>query len=272
MTLVLAGLRKLRTRTASLVGLLVAVVLVAIEFVAVGATYRSSTTPADQKATYDWLLTFPSAYDAVISLVFGLGGLVAMIYVAAVSGTEWSWGTLRVAVARGESRSRYVLATFASIAILLLIGTLAVFAAGVLSAVAGASLAGLPLSGLTDGPALTETALKLVRCWAAIVGLSAVAYAAAMVARSQMAGIGAVIGFFIGSAFAPLILPDAIKEIFKYLPFSATGDAIGIQGPSGVAPTSTALDPGVALLVTLAWLVGSLGVAALATEAAEITS
>ncbi|MGZ6265574.1 MAG: hypothetical protein ACXWN4_01525 [Candidatus Limnocylindrales bacterium] len=270
MTLVLAGVRKLRTRTATLVGLLIALVLVAIEFIAVGATYRSSTIPAEQKTTYDWLLTFPSAYDAVLSLVFGFGGLIALIYVAAVSGTEWSWGTLRVAVARGESRSRYVLATFASISIVLLIGVLACFAAGVVSAIVGAALAGLPLNGLNDGPALSQVALKLARCWVAIVGLSAVGYAAAMVARSQMAGIGAVIGFYIGSAFAPLFLPDAIKEIFRYLPFSATGDAIGLQGPSGVAASSKVLDPGVALAVTLAWLVGSLAFAALATERADI--
>jgi ABC-type transport system involved in multi-copper enzyme maturation permease subunit len=219
------------------------------------------------------MLTFPSAYDAVMSLVIGFGGLIALIYVAAVSGTEWSWGTLRVAVARGESRSRYVLATFASVAIVLLIGVLAMFAAGVLAAIAGAALAGLPLNGLTDGPALSQTALKLARSGVAIVGLGAVGYAAAMVARSQMAGIGAVIGFYIGSAFAPFFLPDAIKEIFKYLPFSAAGDAIGVQGPPGVATTTgKVLDPGVALAVTLVWLVGSLAFAALATERAEITN
>lgn len=273
MTLVLAGVRKLRTRTASIVGLLIAVALVALEFVAVGATYKSSNMPADQKPTMDWLLTFPSAYDAVISLLIGFGGLIALIYVAAVSGTEWSWGTLRVAVARGESRSRYVFATFASVAIVLLIGLLATFAAGVLAAAAGAVLAGLPLSGLTDGPALAQTAVKLARCWVAVVGLSAVGYAAAMVARSQMAGIGAVIGLYIGSAFAPFFLPDVIKEIFKYLPFSAAGDAVGIQGPSGGgATTSPVLDPNLALVVTLAWLVGCLALAALATERAEITS
>ncbi|MGA3058479.1 MAG: hypothetical protein ABSE70_10675 [Candidatus Limnocylindrales bacterium] len=273
MTLVLAGVRKLRTRSASLVALLIAVALVAIEFVVVGATYRSSTMPADQTATYDWMLTFPSAYDAVISFVFVFGGLVGMIYVAAVSGTEWSWGTLSVAVARGESRSRYVLATFASVAIILLVGVLAVFAAGVLAAAAGAALASLPLNGLTDGSALTQTALKLARCWVAVVGLSSVGYAAVMVARSQMAGIGAIIGFYIGSAVAPLFLPDAIKEIFKYLPFSSSGDLIGIQGPqSGGATMSPVLDPNFALVVTLAWLAGSLAIAALATERAEITS
>jgi ABC-type transport system involved in multi-copper enzyme maturation permease subunit len=273
MTLVLAGVRKFRTRSASLVALLIAAALMALEFLAVGVTYKSSTMPADQKATVDWLLTFPSAYDAVISLVFGLGGLVGLIYVAAVSGTEWSWGTLRVAVARGESRSRYVIATFASIAIVLLIGLLVVFAAGVLAAAGGAVLAGLPLTGLTDGPALTQTALKLARCWVAIVGLGSVGYVAAMVARSQMAGIGAVIGFYFGSALAPFFLPDVIKEAFKYLPFNSAGDAVGIQGPiTGGATTSPVLDPNVALVVTLAWLVGCLAIAALATERAEIAN
>ena len=39
-----------------------------------------------------------------------------MVYGAAIAGSEWTWGTLKAAVARGESRSRYQLLSFASIA------------------------------------------------------------------------------------------------------------------------------------------------------------
>ena len=50
--------------------------------------------------------------------MLGLGGLVAVIYGAAIAGSEWSWGTLKNAVARGESRTRYMLGTFAAIAVM----------------------------------------------------------------------------------------------------------------------------------------------------------
>ena len=55
------------------------------------------------------LVTFPGAYTLIISFILGLGGLFAVIYGAAVAGSEWTWGTLKSAVARGESRSRYQL-------------------------------------------------------------------------------------------------------------------------------------------------------------------
>src|SRR3972149_2469069 len=94
------------------------------------------------------LLTFPLAYGFVLGFILGLGGLFAVIYGAAVAGSEWGWGTLKNAVARGESRSRYVVATFAGVALLTGIGLLVAFAAGVALAVVGANLAGVSTAGL----------------------------------------------------------------------------------------------------------------------------
>ena len=69
----------------------------------------------------------------------GLGGLLAVIYGAAIAGSEWTWGTLKNAVARGEGRVRYMVLTFASIAVLVGIGMLVAFIVGVVAAVVGAS-------------------------------------------------------------------------------------------------------------------------------------
>ena len=52
-------------------------------------------------------MTFPGAYELVLALILGIGGLLAVTYGAAIAGSEWGWGTLKAAVARGESRSRY---------------------------------------------------------------------------------------------------------------------------------------------------------------------
>jgi ABC-type uncharacterized transport system permease subunit len=86
-----------------------------------------------------------------------------------------------------------------------------------------------------------------------------------------MAGIGAVIGYFLVSVIAPALLPDFVKEIFKYLPFSVSADAIGMQGPaSDTASSASAIEPNMALLITIGWLVGCLAVACLSVERAEV--
>lgn len=274
MSLLFAGLRKLRTRTASLVAVIIAALLVGIEFVLVGVSVKSAPPNSVDMSMYRWFLTFPGAFDAILAIVFALGGLVALIYVAAVAGTEWSWGTLKVAVMRGESRSRYALATFGALAVMLLAGTLITFLVGVGGAVIGATIAGLPTGGLTDGAAVGHLVASVVRCWFGLVGLSSVGYAVAMIAKSQMAGVGTVIGVYIASVIVPVALPEAIRNVFSYLPFSVSGDAIGLYGPpveGRAAAAAGAVEPNLALLVTLGWLIASLAVAAFATERAEIS-
>jgi hypothetical protein len=276
-SLLVAGLRKLRSRTATLVAAIVAAILVGLELVLVGVSLNlpAEATGSTDPALMRWLVTFPGAYDAILALVFAIGGLIAMIYVAAVAGTEWSWGTLKNAVVRGESRSRYTIATFGSISLMLLAGTLTTLAAGVLGAVAGAGIAGLPPGGLADPGAMPHVLVSVLRCWIALTALSSVAYAVAMVAKSQMAGVGMVIGVYLASILAPLALPEALRTIFNYLPFSIASDAMGLYGPTPSGETTQmagAVEPNLALVVTLGWLVASLAVAALATERAEISS
>ena len=273
MSLAITGIRKFWTRSATLVSLLIAVALVALEFVLVGVSYHTASTQTGvDMSTYTWLLTFPSAYDAILALSFEFLGIIGLIYVATASGSEWSWGMVKVAVARGQSRWQYTVSTFASLAILLLVALLITFAVGVVAAVAGSSVAGLKMGNPADMSVLGPTLVKLGRAWIALVSLTSLGYAVAMVAKSQMAGIGTVIGYFIVSIIGPALLPDFVKEIFRYLPFSISSDAIGLAGPPGTAPATNAIDPNVALLITLAWLVGLLAVASLSVERTEITN
>ena len=109
-----------------------------------------------------------------------------------------------------------------------------------------------------------------MRCWIGLLSLTSVAYAVTMAAKSQMAGIGAVIGYFVASIFAPALLPDFVREIFKYLPFSISGDSIGIAGPPSTGPAVSAVEPNTALLITIGWLVACLAVACLSVERAEV--
>jgi ABC-type transport system involved in multi-copper enzyme maturation permease subunit len=279
MRLVLAGLRKLQTRTASIVALIVAALLVGLLIFLIGWSMTlpagSAANSANSRETLAWFVTFPGAYDAIFALVSGYAGLAAMIYTAAVAGTEWSWGTLKVAVTRGESRTRYVVATFGSLAIALLIGVVVTFLAGMVGAIGGAIVAGVPLRGFADGDALPHLASLLVRCWIAVCCICAVAYAIAMLFKNQMAGVGMVIGVYLVAVFVPVFLPESVRQVIEYQPFSIASDAIGlIAPPSATAGTGArvSVESNLALLVTLAWIVASLLVAAVATERAEITS
>lgn len=269
MRLFVAGIRKLLRRPASLISLGLLVGLESILFVAIGASARQ--VPEDQGGAAALLLvTFPGAYTAVISNILQIGGLLGLIYGATVAGSEWTWGTLKTAVARGESRSRYQLSLFAALVLLVGIGVLVSFAAGVGAALLGATMAGVPTSGVTDRTALGTLPELLGRVWLAVTEQTAIGFAIATLARSQLAGIGAGIGVSVASGIATIFLSD----IMQYTPFNAAGAVVAVSdegfggGGGGIV---SQLEPNQALLVVAAWLVGSLLVAALFTERAEIS-
>jgi hypothetical protein len=112
------------------------------------------------------------------------------------------------------------------------------------------------------------------RGWFSDVEQAALGFAIATLARSQLAGIGAGIAFYFGETFATIFLPG----IVKYLPFAVARASVdtgssggGFGGGGGGGGLASALEPDTALLLVAAWLVGSLVVAVLFTERAEIT-
>lgn len=271
MSLFVSGLRKLRRRPATWVTLGLLAGLLALVIIAVGATSNRAGASGPERAAILSLVTFPAAYDEILTFILGLGGLFAVIYGAAIAGSEWQWGTLKNAVARGQSRSRYVLLTFASVAVAIAVGLVITFIVGVVAALIGASIAGVSTSGLTDSATLGRLPEQFVRGWVAIVEEGALGFAIATLAGSQLAGIGAGIALYFGETFAGIFLPD----IVKYLPFSvatasvATGNTPG--GGFGGGRAVAALDANTALLLVVVWLVGALLVAAVYTERAEIS-
>ena len=275
MRVFVGALRKLGRRPASFVtvGLLFGLFCLIV----LGATITILNPPSARSAAEaKLLLTFPGSYDLVLSFLFGLGGLFAVIYGAAVAGSEWSWGTLKNAVARGESRWRYMLLTFAAIAVMIAIGLAITFALGVMAAIVGANVAGVSTSGLNDADTFQRLPEEFARGWFAVTEEAALGFAIATLARSQLAGIGAGIAFYFGETFASIFLHD----IIKYLPFDVAQASIAIAGSAaasggggggggrlGLEP----LPPDTALVLVGVWLVGSLIVALGFTDRAEIT-
>lgn len=269
MRLLVAGLRKLIRRPATFVTFGLLVGLLALILIAVSATAREpGAGPGARMGLL--LVTFPGAYTAILGFVVGLGGLFAVIYGAAIAGSEWTWGTLKSAVARGESRSRYQLLGFAAIAIMVGVGLLGALAIGVAVAVIGANIAGVSTAGLDDSATLRSLPEMLARGWLAMVEEGALGFAIATLARSQLAGIGAGIAFYFAENFAGIFLPD----IVKFMPFNAASAVVGSTGGFSGGDGGgilTRLEPDAAMLVVVAWLVGALAVSTLFTERAEIS-
>jgi ABC-2 type transport system permease protein len=263
-----AGFRKLARRPATWVTFGLLVGLLALIYIAVGATARQQTN--GQQGLL--LVTFPGAYTLLLSFILGLGGLFAMIYGAAIAGSEWTWGTLKAAIARGESRSLYQLGSFASIAVVVGIGLVLAFVIGIGVAVVAAGIASVPTDGVSDSETLGTLPELLARGWLALAEACALGFAIATLARSQLAGIGVGIAVYFAEQFASIFLPD----IVRYLPFNAANAVVATSGSfggggDGGGPGLVRLDPNTALLVVAAWLVGALLVTALFTERAEVS-
>ena len=128
-------------------------------------------------------------------MVLGIGGLLAVTYGAAIAGSEWGWGTLKAAVARGESRIRYTLANY-GVGRDLHAGSASSprSSSGVVISALGAALSGIGLSGMGDRDALLGLPELFGRAGLAMAMNAALGFAIATVARSQLAGIGVGIG------------------------------------------------------------------------------
>ena len=110
------------------------------------------------------------------------------------------------------------------------------------------------------------------RGWFAVVEQAALGFAIATLARSQLAGIGAGIAFYFGETFASIFLPD----IVKYMPFAVARASIDTGARRRLRrwrrrELRRPCPPDTALVLVAVWLVGSLIVAAVFTERAEIT-
>src|SRR5918999_1688060 len=103
MRLLRAELIKLRHRWATYVVLGLLLALMVLVFVLIGLGSRGQTSA---------FMRFPGAYGVINQFVFGLGSLLAVAYAAAIGGADWNWGTIGAAIARGESRARYVVVKF----------------------------------------------------------------------------------------------------------------------------------------------------------------
>jgi hypothetical protein len=277
MRLLRGELRKLIKRPASRITLIILLALIVVIYVASAASFKALTdnptapNAAESRAGIKLFLTFPGAYATVIAFIAGLGGLLAVAYGASAAGADWGWGMVKVAVARGESRSRYFLAKLVAVLLLVWIGVLIAFVVGVIAAFVGASIAGIDTSGISDSSVVGVLPEQLLRAGWGVAEETAIGFAIATFARSQLAGLGAGIALYFVELFASAFLAD----IVKYFPFAVAQSALRITqagaGNGGGAITVSRLDPNLSLVLVTVYLVVATVAAAVYVERAEIT-
>lgn len=269
MRLFRSNLRRLARRPATFVTYLLLTGLLLLVIVAVAAASQQATDPQSALAAR-LVLTFPSAWTITLSMAVGIGGMLALTYGAAVAGSEWGWGTLKSAVARGESRARYTLAGIVGITVMAWVGTLIAYAAGMAASFAAAAVVHVTSATIIDAQTAGDLLGQLARAGLGIAMDVSIGFAIATVARSQLAGIGAGIGLYFGEGILGIFVP----QIVKWAPFAATSAMLGggttaVAG-SGAAATTARLDPDLAVVVVAVWLVLAAVFAAVWTERADI--
>lgn len=261
MRLIRASLLKLVHRPATRITFLVMLAFLVLVYVSLGA---SANTVGDQAGDSGIraFLAFPDAYGTLAGFLLTLGGLAGAAYAGAIAGSEWTWGTFRGAVARGESRSVYVLATVAAVAALVFVGWLVLFGAGVLLVVVAGSISGSPAGDPAGSEMLARLPFLVTSGWWAVATQVTIGFAAAFITRSQVAGIVAIVALMFGEQFVAMLAP---ADLLKLAPLTAGSGLVAQAANAGF--TSDAVMP---LAMTSLYLVLAVAAASLLARRAEV--
>lgn len=277
-----AEILKLRKRWATYIVPLTGVVLMGLIFLLVGISVQRSGP--DATSSIQATLGFPQAFRIIDALVFVVGSYLAIAYAAAVAGGDWSWGIMRVVIARGEGRIRYVLAKAVGFAIVLLAGVVVAYACGIAFTYMTGALAGFSVGNPISGGNAGELFQSFWRGCVVLLERCSLGFAVAMILRSQLAGVVVGIALAIAEPILTTILTALSfrgslggaratgNEWFQYLPFNV-GNSL-FYGGGSVSDPGTFLVPPLpfaqALIATLLYTLLFVGVACLRTSRAEI--
>jgi len=260
MTMLHAALLKLGRRPATRITFLILVALLLVIYISLAASTEVIEAEGETGALAE-IFAYPGAYGQLGSMLMTFAALAAAAYAGTIAGSEWSWGAFRVAVARGESRVRYVLVTFVALALVALAGFVVLFAFGSLVSYVIGGLMGLASGDpFADGVLATIPAIALGGWWVVVMS-AAIAFAVGFATRSAVMGTVAVVAIYFGEQMAAIVVP---ADVLRYLPIGA-----GTELVRAAASTATRGDIGPSLAAVTAYLVAALAGAALVARRAE---
>jgi len=298
--LIRAELLKARRRQATYVLLIVALVITALIYLVIGRSIGGLACQlGDFLGSGECIVEFPGAYALIDQFAFAtLGGVLAIVYAAALVGSDWNWGVVRNVIARGEGRSRYLLAKAAGLAIVLGVGVLIVFFFALLMTYVAAAVNGIPVGNPLRGHGVEDLLSNLALGYPVVLERAALGFAVAVVLRSQLAGAVVGIVLYLGEGILTTFLtisgfvrnaPDVFgssgdlkivgPEWFQYLPMTVgnqvlssapgVGSSPGTGGVEGLFLRPVPLEQ--ALPALLIYLIVAVAVAIVALNRQEIT-
>lgn len=258
--------RKLRKRPMTWV--IFALITIAVSaLLAIGYFGTRATDPPLGETRDDQLSGFllPEAIPNAFDIVIGFGGILLVVLAASAMGSEYGWGTVRVLVGSGVSRTRLLAAKLLSLAemtaLLLLAGVgMMVLTSLLLTVVGGHDLS---FSWL-DGEAAIDLVLMFVRSVFVMFVSVVLAFTLAVVTRSLAAGIALGIGFSIIESILASVLASLgnVGETISDLLLTPNIGAITRLNEFGAPPFDPdAIDPWRATAVLTVYIVVMLGIA-----------
>jgi hypothetical protein len=260
MRLVRAALLKVLRRPAAVRTLAVVALIFTLIYLSIGSSVRS--LPPQQVAGIETLLVFPSAYTSLGTFLISFGSLAAAALAGLIAGAEWAWNTFRVAIARGESRVRYVLALFSGLAILVAIAVLVLYLFGVGLVLLADAIGGVDPGSPGDPAGLGRLPAVVLGTVIAVVVATGIGFTLSFLLRNQIAGVVGVVALSIGEQLMSAVIPDDLE---RYGP-TASGSVLVTEGGAN----GFSSDWLVLLGVNLVYLVLFLGAAALYARRAEV--
>ncbi len=202
-----AELLKVRKRWLPYVLLLFAVAGAAI-LIWLGG-YGSWQDEEDFQFRQDALRTFslPWSIPALLDTGQFWGAILVGILTASVVATEHSWGTVRQALIRGQSRSQYLAVKIIGIAAVATVSLLLAFGVGVVFSIIATALADRPITlDVPGGPSVPVVGLMVLRAAYGILPYGLLAFCLTVVGRSTAMGLAGTMVYMFGEAIIVALL------------------------------------------------------------------
>ena len=152
--------------------------------------------------------TLPYAFIGLVDAGQFWGSMILGVFIASAAATEYNWGTVRHAIARGQSRFEWLTVKLLTLILICTVLMLIVLAWGVVSMLATTSMAGFDITLDPPGPAqLTalDMIIIVVRTAFCVLPYGLLAFALTVIGRSTALGaVGIILFLIIESAVIPL--------------------------------------------------------------------
>jgi len=129
------------------------------------------------------------------------------IFTSSTMATEYSWGTVRQAIVRGQSRAAYLATKLLGTTIICAAALLGALGVGLLFSAWASAAAGQPITlDVADGPSVPELGLMVLRAGFTIIPYGLLAFCLAVVGRSTALGVGGTFVYMLGEGIVVAIL------------------------------------------------------------------